>query len=152
VSKVANASATAHRRLVEGFADFPARLSSASRTAAAAPPVDGEWTPEQVVRHLISVETTVHQARLLDIAVDDAPAWSWTEPGPWEGEPDLDLEGVLRRFADLRAATVARVRALDDDGWRRAGTHATYGRLDGAGLLRLAVGHDDEHLRGLEGN
>ena len=147
----ANGSSTAvRRRLVDRFSGFPARLSAAARAADAAPPVEGEWTPEQVVRHLIAVETTVHQARLLDIAVDDAPAWSWTEPGPWEGEPDLDLDRVLTRFAELRASTVARVRALDADGWRRAGTHATYGRLDVAGLLGLAVDHDDEHVRDLE--
>jgi hypothetical protein len=135
---------------VEHLADFPVRLSSAAKEAADAPRVEGEWTPEQVVRHLIAVETQVHQARLLDVAVHDTPAWTWTEPGPWEGEPDLDLDGVLARFSELRAATVARIRALDDDGWRRSGRHATYGTLDVAGLLRLATDHDDEHLRGLE--
>jgi hypothetical protein len=103
-----------------------------------------------VVRHLIAVETIVHRARLLDVAVHDGPAWSWTEPGPWTGEPDLELDGVLARFAELRAGTVATVRALDDDGWRRSGKHATYGKLDVAGLLKLATDHDGDHLEGLE--
>jgi hypothetical protein len=151
VTTTPNASTPAARkRLVERFADFPERLSGAARAADSAPPTDGQWTPEQVVRHLIAVETIVHQARLLDVAVHDLPGWTWTEPGPWDGEPDLDLDGVLARFAELRAASVARVRALDDDGWRRAGKHATYGKLDVAGLLGLAVDHDDEHLRGLD--
>lgn len=138
------------RRLVDGFAGFPVRLAGAARVADAAPPVDGEWTTEQVVRHLIAVEIAVHQARLHDVEVDDAPEWAWAEPGPWDGEPDLDLDGLLARFAELRAATVARVRALDGDAWRRAGTHATYGLLDVAGLLGLAIDHDAEHLRDLE--
>lgn len=133
--------------LLDQFAAYPDRVASAARSA---PRIPGEWTPEQVVRHLIAVETIVHQARLLDIAVHDRPSWEWTEPGPWAGEPDLDLEGVLARFAELRAATVARVRALDDDGWRRAGKHATYGKLDVAGLLKLATDHDADHLAGLE--
>lgn len=141
---------TGHEQLVERFAGFATPLSTAARAANATPPDDGEWTPEQVVRHLIAVEMTVHQARLHDVTVHETPAWSWAEPGPWDGEPDLDLDGVLARFAQLRAATVARVRALDDDGWRRAGRHATYGRLDVAGLLGLAVDHDEEHLGGLE--
>jgi len=136
------------QRLIDRFATFPERVAAAARAAKARPQVDGEWTPEQVARHLIAVETIVHQARLLDVAVHDGPAWSWTEPGPWEGEPDLDLDGVLARFAELRAATVARVNALDDDGWRRAGRHATYGKLDVAGLLKLATDHDEEHIRG----
>ena len=137
-----------HGRLVERLGAYPEPLARAARAADRAP-ADGEWTPEQVVRHLIAVETLVHQARLLDVAVHDTPTWSWTEPGPWEGERDLDLDGVLARFAELRAATVARIRALDDDGWRRTGKHATYGKLDVAGLLRLATDHDDEHLRSL---
>jgi hypothetical protein len=45
---------------------------------------------------------------------------------------------------------VATVRALDEAGWERFGTHATYGRLDVAGLVRLAIDHDEEHLAGLE--
>ena len=135
----------AHGSLLDRFAGYPERVATAARVASHVP---GEWTPEQVVRHLIAVETVVHQARLVDVAVHERPAWGWTEPGPWMGEPDLDLAGVLARFAELRAATVATVRALDEGGWRRSGQHATYGKLDVAGLLRLATDHDEEHLRG----
>jgi hypothetical protein len=146
--RTATRDRTARRAgLLDRFATFPDRVADAARAAS---PIPGEWTPEQVVRHLIAVETIVHQARLVEVAVHDRPAWGWTEPGPWDGEPDLDLEGVLARFAELRAATVATVRALDADGWDRSGRHATYGTLDVAGLLRLATDHDAEHLRGLE--
>ena len=142
------AAGRARKELLERFVAFPDRVDSAARDAASRPPIPGEWTPEQVVRHLIAVETVVHQARFLDVAVNDGPDWGWTEPGPWMGEPDLDLDGVLARFAELRAATLATVRALDADGWDRSGQHATYGKLDIAGLLRLATDHDEEHLRG----
>jgi hypothetical protein len=139
----------ARASLVERFATFPDRVAAAARAADGQPRTDGEWRPEQVIRHLIAVETIVHRARLLDVAVDDAPAWSWTEPGPWLGEPDLELPGVLARFAELRAGTVASLKALDASAWTRSGTHATYGKLDVAGLIGLAVDHDEEHLRGL---
>jgi DinB superfamily len=141
---------SARRAVVSALTGFPDRLSEAAREAATRPTSDGEWTPEEVVRHLIAVELDVHQARLLDVALNDGPRWAWTEPGPWPGEPDLDLDGVLERFAAMRAVTVATVRALDADGWARTGNHATFGRLDIAGLLRLAIDHDGEHLRGLE--
>ena len=144
------ASASPRRALVTALAGYPHRLANAAHDAATRPTVDGEWTPAEVVRHLIAVETGVHQARLLDIAIDDGPRWDWTEPRPWPGEPDLDLEGVLERFAAMRAVTVATVKALDGGGWARAGIHATYGRLDVSGLLRLAIDHDEDHLRGLE--
>jgi len=132
------------------LAGYPARVAIAARAAATRPTPDGEWTPVEVVRHLIAVEVDVHQARLLAVAIGDGPRWDWTEPRPWPGEPDLDLEGVLERFAAMRATTVATLSALDADGWARTGIHATFGRLDVDGLVRLAIDHDDEHRRGLE--
>jgi hypothetical protein len=134
---------------MSALAGYPDRLAEAAQDAATRPTLDGEWTPEEVVRHLVAVETDVHQARLLDVAIDDGPHWDWTEPRPWPGEPDLDLDGVLEWFAAMRAVTVATIKALDADGWARTGIHATYGRLDVGGLLRLAIDHDEEHLRGL---
>jgi hypothetical protein len=136
--------------LIKRFAAFPDRLAATARATHGAPRRDGEWTPEEVVRHLIAVETDVHQARLLDVAINDGPRWAWVEPTPWQGEPDLALDGVLERFAARRAATVANVAALDADGWARTGIHATFGRLDVGGLLAIAVEHDEGHLRGLE--
>ena len=135
--------------LLASLADFPDRVAAAVRGAISRPDPPGEWTTEQVVRHLVAVETDVHQARLRDLATIDAPRWTWTEPGPWSGEPDLDLDGVLRRFSSLRGATLAMVDALDEEGWARSGQHATFGPLDVAGVLRNAVDHDNEHLAGL---
>ena len=91
--------------LLASLADFPDRVAAAVRGAIARPDPPGEWTTEQVVRHLVAVETDVHQARLRDLATIDAPRWTWTEPGPWSGEPDLDLDGVL---ATVQLHSVAR--------------------------------------------
>jgi hypothetical protein len=136
--------------LLERLATFPERMGEAARAASSAPVPDGEWTAEQVVRHLIAVETEVHQARLDELATKDGPSWAWQEPGPWPGEPELDLDGVLALFAESRGATVSRYQTLDEAGWARTGQHATFGALDGEGLLWLVVDHDEEHLRGLE--
>ena len=135
--------------LVAALTAFPDRLGSAVHAAAARPAPAGEWGPVEVVRHLIAVETDVHQARLADLATLDDPRWDWAEPGPWPDEPELTLDGVLQRFASLRAATVATVTGLDHAGWARTGTHSRLGVWDVAGLLANAVAHDEEHLAGL---
>jgi DinB family protein len=137
------------RALIAALAGFPERLEVAARSAADRPAPDGEWTPEQVVRHLIAVEMGVHQARLRDLATVAEPRWDWTEPGPWPNEPELGLDGVLARFAAHRAETLATIDALDEAGWSRSGQHTTFGTLDVAGLLSNAVDHDEEHLRSL---
>jgi hypothetical protein len=134
--------------LVDAFAAFPARLAAAAKARVAEwrPLAEGEWGPTEIVRHLIAVEQEVHRARLAQVAKLEAPHWAWTEPGLAPGFDDASLLEVLTVFARRRAKTVATVRALDEAAWDRYGTHETYGRLDVAGLLRLAIDHDAEHL------
>ena len=137
--------------LVTALAMFPDRLELTANAASIRPIAAGEWGPSEVVRHLVAVERVVWHVRLAQVAVDDDPRWDWTEPGP---TPELDgasLEHILAVFAEVRGQTVATVRAFDAAGWARHGTHATYGVLDVAGLLRMAVEHDEEHLQGLAG-
>ena len=137
--------------LVDRFAAFPGRLADAARAADERPVPAGEWTPAQVVRHLMAVEGEVWLARLATLAAGGEPRWSWTEPGPLLGFDDASLVDVLGLFGRLRASTVDFLGMFDDAAWARTGVHATYGRLDVAGLLRLAIDHDEEHLRGLTG-
>jgi hypothetical protein len=134
---------------VRVFAAFPDRLAAAARAAAGRPVPLGEWGPTEVVRHLIAVEDQVWHVRFGQLAAGERPRWSWTEPGQAAGYDDAPLEAVIAAFAAERAITVATIRALDDDGWARSGTHETYGVLDAAGLLQLANDHGDEHLAGL---
>ena len=136
--------------LVETFAGFPKRLAAAARTAADRPVATGEWGPAEVVRHLIAVEDEVWQTRLAHLAAEDRPHWTWTEPGLAPGFDGAPLDAVLAVFADARAETAAEIRLLDDPGWARTGTHDTYGVLDVAALLRLAIDHDAEHLASLK--
>ena len=138
--------------LVATFAAFPGRLAGAAKARAAEwrPIPDGEWGPNEAVRHLIAVEHEVWRARLARLAKEDDPHWTWTEPGLAPGLEDASLLEILTVFARRRARSVATIRALDEAGWARFGTHATYGRLDVAGLLRLAIDHDEEHLAGIE--
>jgi DinB superfamily len=133
------------QELVRGFASFPARLAVAATTTARLERA-GEWGPVEIVRHLIEVERVVWRARFASIVAEDEPAWSWTEPGLASGLDGASLEEVLAIFAGERATTVTTVSRLSDLDWHRAGIHATYGRLDVAGLLRVALDHDAEHL------
>jgi len=137
--------------LVERFASFPRHLTDAAHAVEGRPVPAGEWTPAQVVRHLMAVEGEVWLARLATLAAGGEPHWSWTEPGPLPGFDDASLDHVLGLFGRLRASTVDFLGMFDDAAWTRTGVHATYGRLDVAGLLRLAMDHDEEHLAGLLG-
>jgi len=142
------------RTLLKRLAASPGLIASVARQAATAESPGGarpgEWTVREVVAHLAAVETVVHQARLDQLAAGGTPEWAWTEPGPSDDPLVTTLEGALDLFAARRSGTVARVAALDETGWARYGIHATFGRLDVAGLLAVLLDHDDEHRAGLE--
>jgi hypothetical protein len=133
---------------------FPGRLAEVARAVAAADdaaggPPSGEWTARQNVAHLVAVERAVWHARLDGLAAlppGEEPAWSRVEPSPVEEPDTATLESALALFARERTATMARLDTLDEAGWARTGVHASYGRLDVAGLLGVAAGHDDEHI------
>lgn len=137
------------RAAIDAFAAFPNRLAGAVRAVADDPVPEGEWTPEQVVRHLIAVDEIVFQARFRDLGAGQGSRWSRTEPAPWSEEPSLTLDQVLDRFARMRAETVRVARSLDDAAWAQIGEHETFGPLDGDGVLREAIKHDEEHFTGL---
>jgi DinB superfamily len=141
---------TARVDLLRRLAEAPERVARVAHSSKATPAEPDEWTSQEVVLHLVAVERVVFQARLRDLAEQGLPAWAWVEPGPEPASPGETLSLSIARFQEARSETLAWVGTLDDEGWRRAGQHATLGRLDVAGLLALAASHDDEHLAALD--
>jgi hypothetical protein len=141
--------------VLAALAAFPGRLALAAAASAARPVPGGrpapagEWGPQRGRPPSHRLRDRRPQARLADLDRDAAPVWDWAEPGPWVGEPDLPLTGLLARFADLRATTLATVSGLDEAGWARSGRHTTLGVFDVRALLANAVDHDEQHLAGL---
>jgi hypothetical protein len=138
-----------HPSVRDRLAAVPAELAAAARAAPMEPPAPGEWTPTEVVRHLIAVEALVWHVRLHQLETEDHPRWAWVEPGQWLGAPGADLDHVLAAHAIARASTLAMLDALGPDGWSRTGTHDTFGLLDVAGLMAKAVDHDAAHIASL---
>lgn len=137
------------RRLRDTLAATPDRVDAVARASSIPPdqaPDPGEWSAREVLLHLAAVEEQVWHVRLDALASEDFPHWSWTEPDLWAGPGDEAYPGALAAFAARRAATVAHLDALDADGWARRGRHDTYGVLDVAGLLEIALRHDEEHV------
>jgi hypothetical protein len=134
--------------LRDALAGLPTRAADAAahlvHPSVAA--VVGEWSAREVVLHLAAVEVEVWHPRLDILATGIFPIWPWVEPGLWEGPGNTTFVGALAALTEFRAATIARLDALDDAGWARRGRHATYGDLDVAALMRIALRHDEEHL------
>jgi len=135
--------------LRDALAAGPAQVVAAAAASALRPdesPDPGEWSAREVVRHLAAVEDEVWHVRLDALATESFPQWPWVEPGLWSGPGDATFESALEVFAARRAATLARLDALDAAGWARTGRHVVFGVLDVAAMLRILLDHDEEHL------
>jgi hypothetical protein len=64
-------------RLRDRYAAVPEELARAARAADPKPPAPGEWSPVDIVRHLIAVDEEVWQPRLKQVATEDDRAWPW---------------------------------------------------------------------------
>lgn len=141
------------QRLRDALASTPARAAAAATARGRDPetaPEPGEWSAREVVLHLAAVEEEVWQARLDALATESFPRWPWVEPGLWSGPGDGTFDGAFEAYAVRRAATLARLDALDEAGWRRTGRHDVFGVLDVAAMLRILLDHDEEHLAQIE--
>ena len=149
-----DAQAATRIALLDRLAAAPDRLADAARaldaTEAASGPPAGEWTARQNLGHICRVEVEVFGARLDSLEGPEPPSWVWHEPDTAEAPFMATTDLVLAEFAARRSATMARVRALDATGWAKWGTHATFGRLDVAGLLTVMADHDDEHVAAMQ--
>jgi hypothetical protein len=137
------------RALRDALAAMPGRLAAAATASPIAldePPAPGEWSAREVVLHLAAVEEVVWQRRLDALASETFPRWPWVEPGLWSGPGDAAFDSALEVYRARRAATLARLDALDAAGWRRTGRHDVFGVLDVAAMLRILLDHDEEHL------
>lgn len=137
------------RTLRDSLAGAPARAVALAAAASGSPdlaPAPGEWSLREVVLHLAAVDEEVWHPRLDALVAEAFPHWPWVEPGPWAGPGVETFAGAVAVFGERRAATIARLDALDDAGWAKVGRHETFGILGVAALLQIALNHDEEHL------
>ena len=142
------------------IADLAASLAAApGRLRAVAAGLDGaqrrhrpapdEWCPNEVMAHLLHVETELFLPRLRRIESEERPAFAPFSPEPWARERDHGLEPYddsLAAFERARAETIAYLRALPAGHGDRLGVSGFFGPIS---LLQYAThiaDHDVEHL------
>lgn len=132
---------------------IPTQISEVAQCADGKPQPAGQWSLNMEIAHLAHVEAVIWQARLKQMAAEENPRWQWTEPpleSWWSLFESQSLEQLLVTFAARRQETVNHLRGLTEEGWRRTGTHATFGQMDVAGLCARILEHDEEHLEALK--
>jgi hypothetical protein len=108
-----------------------------------------EWSFRYVAAHLAVCEKECLQERIRLIASGDNPHFEYY----WNTGRDfsrLELTTSLQEWAATRLAIFDFVRALPEAIMGLTGTHRTFGQITVLDYLRIALEHDQEHLKDLD--
>jgi uncharacterized damage-inducible protein DinB len=139
--------------LAAALAAAPGRLRAVGAGLAEAErrrrPAAGAWSLNEVMAHLLHVETEVFQPRLRRIQAEDHPRLPPFSPDAWAAERDRSVEPfdeTLKAFEWARAATLDVLRGLPADAHERVGLSAFFGPVTLAQYATHIADHDIEHL------
>lgn len=118
-------------------------------TALIETPLDGDWSPKDVVAHLVDVDEHVFLDQLTRILEEAAPAFAPIDPtarlaaGGYRAQP---LEELLDRLDVLRAADANFIASLDRASLHRTASYQGGTPFTAAQLLAYWAYHDNNHL------
>jgi hypothetical protein len=130
----------------EGYQAVTAALEGITDAELEAREAPGEWSPREIVHHLADSEmTSAIRLRLL-IAQDDPTILGYDQEAFVSRLfPERPIEPSLAAFAAARATTAPILRLLNEEQWRRAGTHSEMGSYTVDDWLGIYGGHAHDH-------
>lgn len=144
--------------LIQRYADGPRRLRAAFGAVPAEArqwrPAPGEWSAHEAVCHCADSET--HAAsRIRILASEKEPLILGYDQDAWARDFDYHSHPVdlaLVTVDAVRANTVALLRRLPDEAWRKEGRHTESGRYTAEDWLRTYGEHLEIHARQIDTN
>jgi hypothetical protein len=111
----------------------------------------GKWSVKELVGHLVDAER-VFAYRALSFARGDRTPLPGFEQDDYVAGGNFDartLKDLIDEFDSVRRATVALLRPLDEEAWRRTGT-ANDNPFSVRALAYIVAGHELHHLNVLK--
>lgn len=133
-------------RLMANVAALDSVIRETPEQVWMARPAEGEWTPLEVLSHLIETERQVYRPRLQRILTEDNPvlvALSESLTRPSAETP----RAVLEAFAAERRATLDLLAELSPESWQRPTHHPRLGATTLLSVADLIAQHDRQHLQ-----
>ena len=109
----------------------------------------GAWNLRDIAAHLAATERECFEPRIRAMAAGQRPEFEWYS----NDERDFDgitLQSALTDWTDTRNQLIDFVRGLSDEERSRVGVHTKFGEVTVDAYLRIALDHDQDHLRSLE--
>ena len=147
------------KRLTRTADELAAAIRGRDDAALSRRPDGKNWAAKEAVCHLRDIEE-MFMGRFGMMLAMDSPKLSFdpTTPDRWAEERQYlrnDAPLALAAFRARRDESLALLRTLTPEQWKRAGVHATRGAVTINDFVTLMAWHDDNHLdqlkRALEG-
>lgn len=139
----------AYALALDVVASTPASLSSLLESLPADvwawSPAPGEWSPREVLAHLLHIETAVIPVRVRAMIETDGVALGSAPVAETTATP----AEMLTAWRSARAENLAFLRALTPAQLAHSGEHPTYGRITAREHIIEWAYHDLEHMRQL---
>lgn len=145
------------KRLERTADDLAAAIRGQNDAALSRRPDAKNWAAKEVICHLRDTEESF-MGRFEQIAAMDDLKLLPANPDRWAEERQYlrnDASAALAAFRKRREESLAYLRGLAPEGWKRGGVHPQRGRMTIDDFVTLIAWHDDNHLdqlkRALEG-
>ena len=134
------------RELIQRYRDgYGALVEALDGIDLDARPEPGEWTPGEIVHHLLDSEIA-RAFRLRVLLTKERPHIEGFDQDAWAAiHPDRPIESSLAAFKAMVEANGALFESLSDDEWDRRATHGEFGDYGPRILLDRGAEHGHEH-------
>ncbi len=115
-------------------------------------PVPGKWSVGEILAHLTDTELVVGY-RIRRMLESSGTAIEAYDQDRWAAEGNYakrDARVSLALFTALRESNLRLMRSLSKEQWQRYGMHAERGKESVETILRMAAGHDLNHIEQVE--
>lgn len=111
--------------------------------------IPNEWSPRQILGHLIDSEINVQRQRILTILHEDNPFL--VQPAPPTTIDDKTLSGVdlAQQWAELRQETIDILSQITLEDWQRPARHSIFGSTTLLEMAQFTAQHDRLHIKQL---
>lgn len=115
-------------------------------------PAADKWSVNEIVAHLADVEIVIGFRLRLVLGAPGSPVAAfdqdaWVTSGHYEKR---DPRKSLEQFRVVREANLALLKSLTPEQWRQYGIHSERGQETIEQIVRMAAGHDINHLQQIE--
>jgi hypothetical protein len=130
-----------------GYDEVTKALTNFPPTALTARPIEGKWSAAEIVHHLADSETT-SGLRLRRLIAEDRPLIQGYDQDDYAARLKYNLREMapsLEAFRYARETTAQLFEFMNDDDWRREGTHSESGSYTAEDWLKIYAAHGHNH-------